>query len=270
MNRSPRAIRWILKLFPAIRFFYRVEFHGLEKIPDRPIVLIANHSIGAIPEIIALLYAWEYSKGILTKKANAPAIYGLAHRFGFKIPLFSSLLRKLGGIPATHEEANRVLDSGHSLAIFPGGNTEVVRHYRDRNTSDFKHRRGWIQIAKKSKTDILTVTISGSHGTNPVLYSSHWLAKVLLINFFFGLKKFPITLGQFVWISLFLFLGMGVLPFWVLSFGGVFLFIVTPLFPLFPTKITIHFEEVVSSQLSEDEIYSQVQGAINQRLTSKA
>jgi uncharacterized protein YqhQ len=77
---------WIARLLrlyrPMLRRFFRAEVRGLERLDHRPCLLVANHSIGAPFEVLALLDAWVRRFG-----PERPA-YGLTHTLSFRLPLF--------------------------------------------------------------------------------------------------------------------------------------------------------------------------------------
>jgi len=260
MSRNPAVIRFVVTLFEPFRLAHRMRFEGLEKIPEqRPVLLVANHSIGAVLEVFGILSAWEKRFG------DRPA-YGLAHRLAFRIPGIASVMRALGAVPADYGVAKRLLDSGAALLVFPGGNWEATRRFTHGNEVDFDGHRGWISVAKASGVDVVPVAISGSYRVNPVLGRSEWLAKLTGFRALLAVHWLPITIGQIVWTLLYLVFVAGALP-WPLAFlGAILVFAFTPLFPIWPARITVRFGDPMASDGDPEALDRDVRALIAARL----
>jgi 1-acyl-sn-glycerol-3-phosphate acyltransferase len=258
MQRNSWLI-WILRVgFAPLRRLSRIEVKGLDHLPRAPCLLVANHSIGAVYEIFGLLEAWER---YFVPRGGRP-VFGLAHRVSFRIPVLSSLMSRIGAVPATFEAAKLTLNSGADLIVFPGGNWEATQSFTLGNAVDFHGHRGWIRVAKESQVEIVPVAITGSYRTNPVFGRSRLLAKLSLFDFFFGVRWMPITLGQFIWSSFFYFFFRSYLPMEVAMAGTFATFCFTPLFAIWPAKIQIQIRDPISSSAPDDMIESQVLNAL--------
>ncbi|MBS1961212.1 MAG: 1-acyl-sn-glycerol-3-phosphate acyltransferase [Bdellovibrionales bacterium] len=257
-KRSPRVRRALVRLFPIVRAIFRVRFEGLDRIPDRPCLLVANHSIGVIPEVWSLVYAWEKRFDF---RGDHPA-YGLAHPFPFRIPGVRRLMEGAGAIPADYPDAREAFASGASVLVFPGGNWEATRPFRAGNAVDFDGHRGWIRVAKESQVDVVPVSISGSYRLNPVLFRSRGLAKLLLLDRGLRIRWLPVTLGQCFWTALFLAFAAERLPWFATLPAAWLVFSVSVLVPIFPGRLTVRFGEPLSSTAAEDALYNGVQTRI--------
>jgi 1-acyl-sn-glycerol-3-phosphate acyltransferase len=263
-SRDGALVKTALKVFD---FFHREDSRGirrqrvmgLEKLPEGPCLLIANHNIVAPLEILILLSAWE------RRFQGQRPVHGLAHRFPFRIPGVRGLFKRLGAVPATHAWADRVLRSGASLVVFPGGNFESTRAYSERAICDFGGKKGWIEIALRNAAPIIPVSISGAHAMNPVLWRSEFLSYMLILPKLLGIRWFPVTLAQVVYTLT----GTGALHAAGISGAGLFfaawaLFTFTPQLPVLPRRITIRIgdaipvEELKARGLTREEIYSLV------------
>jgi hypothetical protein len=63
--------------------------------------------------------------------------YGLVHDTALAIPGLRSFLTKLGALPATRENGDRVLDAGAPLLLYPGGDLDCLKSFWTRHTVDF-------------------------------------------------------------------------------------------------------------------------------------
>lgn len=257
-KRSPVVRRTLVFLFPLVRAIFRIRFEGLDRIPDQPCLLVANHSIGVIPEVWALVYAWEKRFDF---RGDHPA-YGLAHPFPFRIPGVRRLMEGAGAIPADYPDARAAFSSGASVLVFPGGNWEATRPFTAGDAVDFDEHRGWIRVAKESAVDVVPVSISGSYRLNPVLFRSRALAKLLLLDRGLRIRWLPVTLGQCVWTALFLVWGLDRIPGFVLAPLAALVFSASVLVPIFPGRLTVRFGEPMSSSAADEALYNGVQNRI--------
>ena len=191
-KRDAATIAKTLKVFrPILTRVFRAKVDGFDRIPPGPHLFVANHSIGAVWEVAALLDAWERAFG-----GTRPA-YGLAHNLGFHLPWFRTLLPQIGAIPATHEAADEALKSGASVIVFPGGNDEVVRPFWRRNRCELSGHKGFARIALRTGVPVVPVSIVGSHATNVVLGGSRLVSWLTLIGPLLKIRQLPISVGQF-------------------------------------------------------------------------
>ena len=255
-GRSPVAIDRMLRLArPFLRWVFRAEVTGLEKIPAGSYVFIANHNIGALWEILALLETWQ-------EHARGREIFGLAHPLAFRIPALGWLTRRMGSVPATYETARAALSSGASLMIFPGGNHEAVRPFWRRHRCDFGGHRGWARIAITNRRAVVPISIVGSHGMNPILWQSRILVKLLLLPWWLGMSSFPVSVSQIV-------LAAGVFALfaktWPLALALAWVtFVFTPLTACWPAKLRIRIHSPIAAGTDVDRLYDAVTETIQQ------
>ena len=247
--RDPVFIQKLLKwIMPPLRFAFGCKVSGFEKLPDGNFILISNHNIGAPIEIFALLDSWE--------KTRRSPVYGLTHRFSFKIPLLRPFVQKIGSIPASFEATHETLRRGFSLIVFPGGAEEAFRTFTDRNKCDFYDHQGWAKIALETQIRIVPIAVSGSHSINPVLLRSRALATFLVVPKLLGISYFPVTLSQIVFslVAFFIFHEWANPLLTILAIYVAFL--LTPLTPLYPSKINIQVGEPLDpNELASDPRY---------------
>jgi 1-acyl-sn-glycerol-3-phosphate acyltransferase len=182
-------------LVPRMEWFgkyFATEVRGLENIPvDGPVLLVGNHSGGVLtPDTSAVFASWYRTFGL-----QRP-LYGLALDAAFAIPGFNRLMRKIGQIPASPENAAAALSRRAGLLVYPGGDHEVFRPYRDRNKVDFGGRTGFIKLALKLGVPVVPVVSHGGHNTTMVLTRGEGLAKALQmarmrVNVYPVLLQFP-------------------------------------------------------------------------------
>jgi 1-acyl-sn-glycerol-3-phosphate acyltransferase len=163
-------------------------------------------------------------------------------------------LRKYGTVAASPQNAEKALDTGAALLVYPGGDYEVHRPTWDSAKVDFDGRQGWIRLALRKNVPIVPVVAIGGQETALFLSRGERLARLFGLNRLFRLKVLPISLA---------------VP-WILNVGDML-----GHFPL-PAKITIQvldpidIKEEFGSNPDLDEVYDAILGRMQGTLTALA
>ncbi len=171
---------------PLYRYWFRVEWEGLEKIPtEGGALLIANHA-GAIPaDAPAIMHGIETEVG--------RPVYGLADYFFRTIPVVGTLWSRTGGVPAHPDNAYRILHDQQQLAlVFPEGTKATSKTYADRYRLRRFGRGGFVEIAMRAGVPIVPIAVVGAEESMPILFRIPSLAKA------FNLPYFPVTANSLV------------------------------------------------------------------------
>ena len=244
-ERDPDYIRETLPgLWMLASLYFRAEVRGLERIPEEgPVLLVGNHSGGNLtPDTHVFTLAFSTYFGVERR------FHQLAHNLVLSMPGLG-MLRKYGTVAATPQNAERALDEGAALLVYPGGDYEVHRPTWESAKVDFNGRRGFIRLAKEREVPLVPVVAIGGQETALFLSRGEGLARLLGIDRMFRLKVLPISLA---------------LP-WGLNVGDMLGHI-----PL-PAKLTIQVLEPIDvSVLDVDEAYELVLGRMQAALTALA
>jgi 1-acyl-sn-glycerol-3-phosphate acyltransferase len=253
-ERDPDYIRDHLPLLWMLSSVYlRAEVRGMENIPeDDPVLLVGNHSGGnMIVDTFAFTLAFETHFGV-----ERP-FYQLAHNLVLLLGPFMPWipnLRKFGTVPAGHENAERALDAGAAVLVYPGGDYETHRPSWESAKVDFNGRKGFIRLALRSDVPIIPVVSIGGQETALFLSRGEGLARLLRLDRMFRLKVLPISLA---------------IP-WGLNIGDMLTH-----FPL-PAKITtevlpqIHLREEYGRKPDIDAVYDDVIARMQRSLSGLA
>jgi len=241
-DRDPDYIRETLpRLWMLASLYFRAEVRGLENIPEEgPVLLVGNHSGGNLtPDTQVFTLAFSTYFGVERR------FHQLAHNLVLSMPGLG-WLRKYGTVAATPENAQRALDVGGALLVYPGGDYEVHRPTWESDKVDFGGRKGFIRLAKERKVPLVPVVAIGGQETALFLSRGERLAKLFGLDRMFRLKVLPISLA---------------LP-WGLNIGDMFSHI-----PL-PAKITIQVLEPIDvSRMDVDKAYERVMTQMQTALT---
>ena len=244
-ERDPDYIRETLPgLWMLASLYFRADVRGLQNIPEEgPVLLVGNHSGGNLtPDTHVFTLAFSTYFGVERR------FHQLAHNLVLSMPGLGSL-RKYGTVAATPENAQRALDVGAALLVYPGGDYEVHRPSWESARVDFGGRKGFIRLAKERRVPLVPVVAIGGQETALFLSRGERLAKLLGLDRMFRLKVLPISLA---------------LP-WGLNVGDTLGHI-----PL-PAKITIQVLEPIDvSRMDVDKAYERVTTQMQTALTGLA
>ena len=210
-ERDPDFIRSSQRLLELYASYFRPTVRGWENLPDSgPFLVVGNHSGGAMaPDLPILLTAWWRERGV------EEPVYALFHSFFLGLPGVGNAVAKAGAVEAGPENAQRVLEGGGVLVVYPGGDHEAYRPYHLRNTIDFAGRTGFIKEAMELGVPIVPSVTEGAQDGTIVLYRGERLAQAIPYMRAWRIKVYPVLLG----------------PPWGISLG-------IPTIPL-PSKVTV-------------------------------
>jgi 1-acyl-sn-glycerol-3-phosphate acyltransferase len=244
-ERDPDYIRETLPgLWMLASLYFRADVRGLQNIPEEgPVLLVGNHSGGNLtPDTHVFTLAFTTYFGVERR------FHQLAHNLVLSMPGLG-MLRKYGTVAATPQNAERALDCGAALLVYPGGDYEVHRPTWESARVDFGGRRGFIRLAQSKGVPLVPVVAIGGQETALFLSRGEGIARLLGLDRMFRLKVLPVSLA---------------LP-WGLNVGDMLGHI-----PL-PAKITMQVLEPIDvSGMDVDEAYELVLGEMQTALTGLA
>jgi 1-acyl-sn-glycerol-3-phosphate acyltransferase len=190
-ERDPDYIREQLPLmWLAASIWYRGEVRGLGNIPDDgPVLLVGNHSGGNMtPDTVVFTLAFYTYFGV------ERAFFQLAHNLVLSMPGLARL-RKFGTVAASPSNAQKALESGAALLVYPGGDYEVHRPSWDSGRVDFDRRKGFLRLALEQNVPVVPVVSVGGQETALFITRGERLARLLALDRLFRLKVLPISLA---------------------------------------------------------------------------
>ncbi len=236
-------------LWMLASYYFRADVRGLDRIPaEGPVLLVGNHSGGNLtPDTHVFTLAFSTYFGVERR------FFQLAHNLVLSMPGLGSL-RKFGTVAASPENAEKALDTGAALLVYPGGDYEVHRPTWDSAKVDFDGRKGWIRLALSKNVPIVPIVSIGGQETALFLSRGERLARLFGLDRLLRLKVLPISLA---------------VP-WGLNIGDML-----GHFPL-PAKITIQaldpidLKKEFGSEPDLDEVYDEIVGRMQTTLTALA
>ncbi|MBC7692043.1 MAG: hypothetical protein H7222_09755 [Methylotenera sp.] len=247
--------------------YFRCEISGWENVVEGKALYVGNHNGLLTFEVLMLFHAWWKRFG------NTRRAFGLAHSIALNNPFFRWLIPRIGALPADPEVAYEALQKNYSLLVYPGGEKESFRPYKERKKVDFFQRKGFIRLALKAKAPLIPIVSVGAHESYVILHRGEELAERLGLKEKFRLHGLPITFRSifFMWC-----VTTGIFTFFPLLIApAAFLAIFIPL----PAKMTfkilpaVDVVSMVNPELSEEEnlqvIYDHVLDLIQTTVTEE-
>jgi 1-acyl-sn-glycerol-3-phosphate acyltransferase len=190
-RRDPEVIERLVPVIEKlVEPWFQPVVYGLDRIPLEPALFVGNHSGGYVtPDSYVLACKMFRRFGA----AGLP--YGLGHEIIFKIPILGDIQAYIGVVPASHDNGLAVLGRGHRLLVYPGGDIETMRPWRDRNRIRFDGRTGYIRLALRAGVPIVPVVATGGHSTLLIIDDMRWLARLLGVRRLFRLRVWPLFLA---------------------------------------------------------------------------
>ncbi len=232
--------------------YFRYEVCGLENIPQGAAIIAGNHNAG-ITFLEPMMMAAEY----YDKAGFNDPLYFLAHDAMVALPVVKNFLIKCGCVRASYENSYRILNNGRKLVVFPGGNHEAFRTFKNRYKIDMGGHKGFARLAISKNIPIVPMLSVGGHETFIVLYRGEKLAKRLKTDKLLRSKAFPISIA---------------LP-WIIAIGPIFHLPLPAkcqielLPPIYPTDIT---KESMSEEEKTNIIYDEVVNRLQQKMDDYA
>jgi 1-acyl-sn-glycerol-3-phosphate acyltransferase len=181
-GRSERMRALARRIYdPMYRRWFRVEWEGLDKIPDAGgALLVANHA-GAIPQDAPAIV-----HGIETERQRP--VYGLAEYIFREMPVVGTLWSRVGGVTAQPDNAYRLLrEQAQLVLVFPEGTKGTSKLYSERYQLRRFGRGGFVEIAMRAGVPVIPIAVVGAEEAMPIVWKSPVLARQL------GVPYFPVT-----------------------------------------------------------------------------
>ncbi len=185
--------RWGMALTLPMALLYRhwlrVETHGIERVPEGRVLLIANHAGNTFAYDGAML-----AMAMLLEAKPPRMLRGMGEYYLPQIPFFSVLMHRTGSVVGTPENCTQILENGEAVMVFPEGSRGFVKPWRKRYQLQ-GFGLGFMRLALETDTPIVPVGIVGAEEQSPALADVKWLGRLV------GSPAFPIT-ATFPWFGL--------------------------------------------------------------------
>jgi 1-acyl-sn-glycerol-3-phosphate acyltransferase len=149
------------------RYYWRVETRGLEQVPrEGPAMLVGIHR-GFMP-----FDGFLAAHLIARETGRVPRF--LIHPGLVKFPFLHDFMTKQGGMIASNENADYVLQRDDLLAIYPEGIHGAFRYYRDAYRLGKFGRDEYVRMALRNRAPLVPFVTIGPAEIYPILAKFEW------------------------------------------------------------------------------------------------
>lgn len=174
------ALAAIAPLIWLYQHYFRVEAHGVEKVPSGRVLLIPNHS-GQLPFDGAMI-----GVAMLTEATPPRAVRSMVEKWVPTLPFISTFMARSGQIVGTPENCRRLLQADQAIMVFPEGARGISKLWSQRYQLQ-EFGLGFMRLALETNTPIVPIGVVGAEEQAPALMDLKPVAKLL------GFPAFPIT-----------------------------------------------------------------------------
>ena len=186
---DPQAVTSLLLPIALLyRHWLRVETHGIERVPEGRVLLIANHAGNT--------FAWDgamLGMAMLLEAEPPRLVRAMAEYYLPQIPWFNILLHRAGSVVGTPHNCEQLLERDEAVVVFPEGARGFVKPFRKRYQLQ-RFGLGFLRLALETETPIVPIGIVGAEEQSPALLDVKWLGRLV------GSPAFPIT-PLFPWLG---------------------------------------------------------------------
>lgn len=140
--------------------WFRVRAVGLENLEgEGPRILVANRA-GFLPWDAAMLTVAAGRRKILLRPLLEAEL--------FRTSYLGLFLNRMGALPASRENAERLLSEKRDIVVFPEGRAGARKPFYRRGKVGSFGRGGFVRIARRMGARLIPVAIAGSESAHPL------------------------------------------------------------------------------------------------------
>ena len=168
------------------RNWFRVLMRGVANVPAAgPALIVANHS-GALPLDAVMLQAGIYAEHPARRNLRL-----LSADLVYSVPGLAAVARRSGHTRADPELANRLLNAGELVGVFPEGFKGLGKPFSERYRLQRFGRGGFARTALQAGVPIIPCAIVGAEEIYPMIGNSEIVARALRLPYFPLTPLFP-------------------------------------------------------------------------------
>ena len=175
------TIAAIAPLLWLYRKYFRVQLHGIERVPgEGRVILVGNHS-GQLPFDASMIEV-----ACLIEMDPPRAVRALVEKWVPTLPFVSTFMARCGQVVGTPDNCRRLLAADEAILVFPEGVRGLNKPFSERYRLK-PFGLGFMRLALESGAPIVPVGVVGAEEQAPAIFDLKPLARLL------AFPAFPIT-----------------------------------------------------------------------------
>jgi 1-acyl-sn-glycerol-3-phosphate acyltransferase len=175
------TIAAIAPLLWLYRKYFRVQLHGIERVPgEGRVILVGNHS-GQLPFDASMIEV-----ACLIEMDPPRAVRALVEKWVPTLPFVSTFMARCGQVVGTPDNCRRLLAADEAILVFPEGVRGLNKPFSERYRLK-PFGLGFMRLALESGAPIVPVGVVGAEEQAPAILDLKPLARLL------AFPAFPIT-----------------------------------------------------------------------------
>jgi 1-acyl-sn-glycerol-3-phosphate acyltransferase len=163
------------------RKWFRVQLHGVDRVPSEGRCLIVSNHSGQLPFDAAMI-----GVALLIDRDPPRVARALVDKWVPTLPFVSTFFARVGQIVGTPENCRRLLAADEAILVFPEGVRGLNKPFSQRYQLQ-KFGLGFMRLALESSAPVVPCAVVGAEEQAPALLDLKPVARLL------GFPAFPIT-----------------------------------------------------------------------------
>jgi 1-acyl-sn-glycerol-3-phosphate acyltransferase len=189
----------VLEAFEAVlgatdwlaRYYFHADVENATNVPNHgPVLLVGNHNAGLMS--FDSMFAISELQRVQGRQRT---VHPLVHDYAFAAKTLGKHAHRLGMLRATRHNADAALNAGRVVLVYPGGDKDAFRPFRDRYKTVLAGRKGFVRVALSHKVPVVPLVSVGLHESMIVLSSGEKLARAFKLKSWLHTEVAPVGLS---------------------------------------------------------------------------
>lgn len=131
---------------------FGVEVQGIDRLPDGPAILVANHAFGF----------WDLALALARiRTETGRTVFSLGEHLWWRVPIVRRFASSLGVVDGTRENIDALLRAGELVLVLPGGLREALKPRELRYRLLWGNRYGFVRAAQRHRVPLVPLACIG-------------------------------------------------------------------------------------------------------------
>ncbi|NMN99153.1 1-acyl-sn-glycerol-3-phosphate acyltransferase [Antrihabitans stalactiti] len=172
-----------------LRRYHRHSVVVDETVSDTKVLFVSNHGFGGLVDLNVAAAFVSLDVAGVTRPTTA-----LVHQLAWTMGV-GRIVEAFGGTKASAHAVGDAFAADRNILVFPGGDVDAGKSWRERNTICFDGRTGFARIAIEHGVPIVPIVTAGAGESLFALHDGRGLATALRLPKLLRVKTLPISIS---------------------------------------------------------------------------